>query len=280
MKRAKSIKVMAMAGAMVATLALSGTAMARGGYHGGFDVSNTETQVRGAGPGVMLSQLPYEELSQEETDALIKMREEEKLARDVYTYLFDLWNSAIFANISASEQRHMDAVAALLDKYGIDDPVAGLDYGQFATDEMQQLYQELISKGQESLEAALQVGATIEDLDIKDLLECMEAVDNQDIMFVFQNLAKGSRNHLRAFVSSLEAMGSSYTAQFLTQDEVDAIVNSDWERGPVDQDGNPISMGRGGKGQTGCCRGGMNNSGTGFVDADGDGICDNLEMTQ
>jgi hypothetical protein len=280
MKRAKSIKVMAVAGAMAATLALSGTAMARGGHHGGFDVSNTETQVRGIGSGVMLSQLPYEELSQEEIDALIKMREEEKLARDVYTYLFDLWGSAIFANISASEQRHMDAVGALIEKYGLDDPVAGLDYGQFATDEMQQLYQELTSKGQESLEAALQVGATIEDLDIKDLLECMEAVDNQDIMFVFQNLTKGSRNHLRAFVSSLEAMGSSYTAQFLTQDEVDAIVNSDWERGPVDQDGNPISNGRGGKGRMGCCRGGLNNSGSGFVDADGDGICDNLEMTE
>ncbi len=54
---------------------------------------------------------------------LIQLREEEKLARDVYLYLYTHWNQWIFSNIAKSEQQHMDAVKGLLDKYDIEDPV-------------------------------------------------------------------------------------------------------------------------------------------------------------
>jgi len=194
----------------------------------------------GTGLTSLVSQLPVQDLSDVEKDAVTKMIEEEKLARDVYTYLYKVWNNSVFDRISQSEQRHMDAVAAILDKYGLANPVAGLDYGQFATPEMQELYDALIARGQQSLEDAMQVGATIEDLDIKDLETLLPQIDNDDIRTVFQNLMKGSRNHMRAFVSYLKAMGSNYTAQYLTQAEVDAIVSSSWERGAVDKDGNPM----------------------------------------
>ncbi len=214
--------------------------------HGGFGAGSQA----GGGLATIVSQLPVEDLSQVETDAVLKMVEEEKLARDVYTYLYQVWNTSVFDRISNSEQRHMDAVTALLNKYNLANPVEGLDYGQFATPEMQELYDTLIAKGQQSIEDALQVGATIEDLDIKDLEELMPQYDNQDVLTVFQNLTKGSRNHLRAFTGYLKAMGITYTAQYLSQDEIDEIISSPWERGAVDKDGNPMS-GQGGRGRGG-----------------------------
>ncbi len=70
------------------------------------------------------------------------------------------------------------------------------------------------------------MGATIEDMDIFDLQNFLELTDKADITRVFENLMKGSRNHLRAFVGQMELLGETYLAQYLTQDEIDAIVNS------------------------------------------------------
>ncbi len=61
-------------------------------------------------------------LTAAEEEGLLFMREEEKLARDVYLVLFDKWGLRVFENIAESEQRHMDAVLYLLGKYGLDDP--------------------------------------------------------------------------------------------------------------------------------------------------------------
>ncbi len=240
--------------------------MAAGNGHGGY----AGAAAAGSTAAVLL---PYQDLSEEETAGVLQMAEEEKLARDVYLYLDALWGYTVFGNIAVSEQNHMDAVAALLAKYGLANPVEGLEAGQFATAEMQELYDALVAQGSESLEQALQVGATIEDLDINDLEELKAAVDNEDILTVYANLEKGSRNHLRAFVSNLELLGSSYTAQFLTQEEVDAIVSSDWETGPVDANGNAMSgQGMGNRGGMAGARGAY------YVDSDGDGVCDNLQL--
>jgi len=173
--------------------------------------------------------LPKEPLSVAETTALLFMREEEKLARDVYDYLFDIWGAKPFSNISASEQKHMDAVLQLINKYELNDPVGNNQPGIFANTDLQQLYDELISQGEISLEQAFRVGAAIEEIDIIDLR--VSDVDNQDIILVFENLERGSRNHLRAYVSNLENLNVTYLPQFMSQDDYDEIINSPMERG-------------------------------------------------
>ena len=171
-------------------------------------------------------------LSQAEIEALIFLREEEKLARDVYLFLFDVWGQWIFENIAASEQQHMDAVKSLLDKYNLDDPAKGQPEGGFTNPALQEFYVILTQKGTESRLQALDVGATIEDMDIDDLRHILvEITDKPDITRVCENLMKGSRNHLRAFVSQMELLGETYEAQYLTQDEIDGIVNSPRETG-------------------------------------------------
>jgi hypothetical protein len=169
-------------------------------------------------------------LSLAEAEALRFLREEEKLARDVYLTLYKRWSLQIFANISESEQTHMDAVKNLLDKYRVEDPVLP-QVGRFTNSELQTAYDQLVAQGSESLMAALHVGGFIEELDIGDLYEAEATTSRDDILNVYANLMRGSRNHLRAFVGKIEDRGVVYEAQVLTQEEVDAIVDSPMERG-------------------------------------------------
>lgn len=171
------------------------------------------------------------QLSEAEINSLLFVREEEKVARDVYTTLYEKWNSVIFDNISSSEQAHMDAILGLLDKYGIPDPVGDNGVGVFKNTELQALYNDLVTQGSASVLDALIVGATIEDLDLFDLKEKLTTIEHDDLELVFNSLLKGSRNHLRAFYSSILLAGGTYIPQYITQEEFDAVVNSPTEKG-------------------------------------------------
>jgi hypothetical protein len=175
--------------------------------------------------------LPKEPLNADEQITLPLMREEEKLARDVYTFLFSKWQRNIFSNISSGEQSHMDAILLLLNKYNLPDPVGNNGPGVFTNSTLQNLYNQLIGQGSFSLPDALKVGATIEDLDIYDLKTALTKIDNQDIKLVYENLMKGSRNHLRTFYSNILSEGGTYIPQYITQTEFDAIINSPMETG-------------------------------------------------
>jgi hypothetical protein len=168
-------------------------------------------------------------LSPDAVDGLLWMREEEKLARDVYQALSELWNLPIFANIADSEQTHTDAVGELLDRYGLPDPMADDTSGVFVDPAIQALYDDLVEQGSNSLVEALIVGATIEDMDIVDLQLRRTGVEEIDL--VYANLEKGSRNHLRAFIRTLERQGGGYVPAYLTVAEYEAIISSPTERG-------------------------------------------------
>jgi hypothetical protein len=184
-----------------------------------------------------VGELPYQEVDAAEREDLVFMREEEKLARDVYRALDDLWGMRVFRNIAGAEQSHMNALLTLLEKYEIPDPVGSNGPGEFSSSQLQTLYDELIAQGSQSLIDALVVGATIEDLDIHDLDTALGRTDNEDIRTVYQNLQKGSRNHLRAFVGLLEDSGVPYEPQYISTDEFEQIMSTPWERGCVDADG-------------------------------------------
>ena len=152
------------------------------------------------------------------------VREEEQLARDVYIKLYDLWGLRIFDNISAAEQNHMDAMAVLMGNYGLDDP-ANAQTGVFQDLHIQELYNEFIERGAQSPESALRVGGAIEETDIIDFILRATHTDKADILFTYDNLLKGSRNHLRSFVSVMEGFGIEYVPQYLSLEEYDQIIN-------------------------------------------------------
>jgi hypothetical protein len=198
------------------------------------------------------AQVSSETLSEDEAAGLMFMREEEKLAHDVYMALYAEWQLSIFQNIAGSEQTHTDAVLQLLTRYGLDDPAAGLGAGEFADTTLQSLYDQLVAQGSTSLEAALRVGAAIEEIDILDLEERIAQTDKADIQRVYQNLLAGSQNHLRAFVGTLERQtGTSYTPQYLTQAAYEAIMSGTTGRGNGQSSGGNGGQNSGNGGQSG-----------------------------
>lgn len=157
----------------------------------------------GPGPGLIA---PVTPATPEEVKWLTFMREEEKLARDVYQELGERYNLNIFRNISRSEDQHATAVANLLTRYGIKDPAQDNPAGVYSDASLNALYSELMAKGSVSLKDALEVGVLIEKTDIADLESAMKETAKLDIKRVYTNLLNGSFNHLEAFETSVEVL--------------------------------------------------------------------------
>ena len=162
------------------------------------DLENTKLQ-----DGTLIDTLPAGELSDAQKEGLIFMVEEEKVARDVYEYLYAKWNLSIFSNIAKAEQQHMDAVIALLEKYDLDYSATLQTRGSFENDELQSLYDTLTVRGEASVVEALEVGKLIEEVDIEDLEGLVADDIPEDLKVVYENLLKGSYNHLSAFTNQL-----------------------------------------------------------------------------
>tara|TARA_R110002049_G_scaffold126573_2_gene282786 strand:- start:858 stop:1487 length:630 start_codon:yes stop_codon:yes gene_type:complete len=175
-----------------------------------------------------VAELENIDFTKEDNAALLFMLEEEKLARDTYTYLDDIWEINQFSNIKKSEQSHMTAVIGLLDQYSISYTL--LPYGEFIDQDIQKLYDQFIDYGSENRANALEVGANIEDLDIVDLANYIDATTNSAIIKVFESLQCGSRNHLRSFVTAIEVAGNTYEPQYLTQEDYTVIINDSQEQ--------------------------------------------------
>jgi hypothetical protein len=164
-------------------------------------------------------------LSQAEINDLKFLREEEKLARDVYLYSYDKYQLMIFDNISQSEQRHMNSVLNLLNKYGIPDP-ASTEIGVFNNPDLQKLYTSLTKQVDISSVEALKAGATIEDLDINDIDHFTANTTKPDLLNVYGNLNCGSKNHIRAFTGWLENNDVTYVPQYISIEEYNVILSS------------------------------------------------------
>jgi hypothetical protein len=205
---------------MVAVMALP--AMAQGW-------TNRRGNQANAAGGTCLRQagtLPAQTLSPTEVKELSYLREEEKLAHDVYQQMSLKYSIPIFQKISQSEERHFNAVKVLLDRYGLPDPAAGNGVGVFSNASLRTLYTDLVNQGNASLAAALRAGVTIEELDIRDLRLALNATDNGDLQRVYENLQQGSINHMGAFTSRLQTMGETYTAQYLDASALADIIAS------------------------------------------------------
>jgi hypothetical protein len=174
----------------VLMLALALPVMAQGGYRG-----------NGPGPGVVAPTVP---LTTDEAKWLSFMREEEKLAGDVYQRLHEKWNLTIFKNISASEDTHFNSVGNLLSRYGAPDPAQNNAAGVYSDARLNAMYNELIAKGMVSVKDALEVGVIIEKKDIEDLQAALAVTAKLDIKRVYTNLLNGSFNHLEAFETTAE----------------------------------------------------------------------------
>ena len=175
-------------------------------------------------------------LSDHERADLVLMREEERLARDLYRRFHQAWDVPIFANIAASEQRHYDAIGRLLTRYDVPDPSAGKPPGVYADTELQDAYDGWLARGLSSAQGAYEVGVELETGDIADLSEALESSDEPAIHRVYENLRTASDNHLRAFEAAISGR---------------PLGDPRWRRRGGAQGGDGCGGGRGGHGPQG-----------------------------
>jgi hypothetical protein len=188
-------------------------------------------------------------LDYHEQTHLAFMREEEKLARDVYIKLGGMYpDHPVFGKIDDSEQRHTDAVKAMIEKYGLEDPntndnvgvYTGEDYGWYFTEK----FKLLVERASISELEALYVGAFIEELDMMDINQCPQVIvetengingitecgkiytDNTDVSNLYASLLDGSDSHLEGYVKNIEVYigAGNYQAQVLPQEQVDELL--------------------------------------------------------
>ena len=169
----------------------------------------------GAGEGIT-------PLSVEEISYLNFVREEEKLARDVYQLMYETYGAKIFTQIAVSEQQHMDTMLKMLDKYGLPDP-ASAESGVFNNGELQALYDFLVNWGDDSYVDGLKVGVLIEETDIDDIGQAILFTDHVDLVTAYEHLIEGSKSHLAAFCETLEKQGVTCDTQVIDQTLFDAI---------------------------------------------------------
>lgn len=164
------------------------------------------------------------DINDADIDGLLLMREEEKFAHDVYVTLYATHGLPVFNNISKSETAHTSAILYLINGFGLEDPyLEGV--GNYTNETFTVLYAQLSEQGKTSVAEALKVGAFIEEYDIADLKNRIDATENETLKRVYGNLLRGSTFHLKAFSAVLNAMGESYTPTVISQEEYDEIRN-------------------------------------------------------
>ncbi len=145
-------------------------------------------------------------LSEKTAADLIYLREEEKLARDVYFAMFVRHKSKVFASLCVAEQKHMDAVKILIAKYGLEDPVVSNTPGAFTNPELAELYTLLTNQGSVSLKEALETGVIVEEMGISDIDEMLADAARLDVKRILANLLAGSNKHLEALTKTLATL--------------------------------------------------------------------------
>ena len=198
---------------------------------GGSEQKDHNGSGMGQGEHLDITDIPMSDLNDVEIADIMQMREEEKLARDVYITLGEKWGKNVFLNIQGSEDSHTSEVQQLIDRYDLDDPVIDDTVGVFTSNEMKTLYEKLIAQGDVSLLDALIVGATIEDLDIYDLDNALERTDSDDVIAVYTNLLEGSKRHMQSFVKNITKEGGEYIPTYISQEEFDEIIAMEREYG-------------------------------------------------
>jgi hypothetical protein len=202
---------------------------------------------------VTISSMLYAQVATDKEKAsVLRMREEEKMARDVYMVMNEKWDHQVYSHISESEIYHMSQMKLWVDKFNLDDPVTQNNdkRGVFTDQSLQKLYNELTASGLQSKEAAFRAGAKVEEVDILDLKAALAETSNADLQSTYKYLIHASENHLRAFVRNLKALGIDYKPVVMIQKEFDEIMNGQGGgMGMGTGKGNKCGMGNG----NGCC---------------------------
>lgn len=163
-------------------------------------------------------------LGADEQRDLQRIREQRKLARDLYWDLAKHWGSLVLVRLGAAEQTHLNTLDTLLDHYGLSDPVAGHAVGESGDPKFQALHVQIVEVGHRSEMAASQAGLLVEEMSLSDLAAARARTRQPEIAAVYDDLLRNSRNHLRALFRQMQRFEGEYVPQSLSLSDFEAIV--------------------------------------------------------
>jgi hypothetical protein len=168
----------------------------------------------------------FSQITDAEINGIISLREEEKVAYDVYMYLYEKYDNLVFKNIAQNEKDHMIKMKELINTYNLNDPLSGTEdsRGVFTNKKMQGLYDEMIMGGNYGVVDAMRASARFEETDIQDLRNNIAISSDPTILAVYQILEASSQDHLRALVKYIKEEGISYKPSVLSKEEYDKIM--------------------------------------------------------
>ncbi|NJE07675.1 DUF2202 domain-containing protein [Thermococcus sp. M39] len=179
---------------------------------------------------VAVMDMPKGEISEEEINGILYIREEEKLLRDTYLFLQSKWNNPLFSELFDATQSHMDAVLLLIQKYNLEDPATKTGAGEFINPEIQSLYNIIKEEGSKSDIDGLRAAAIAQEHVVFKLESLLLKTKSEDVELIYEVLAKASRNHLRVLVKALEEKGIEYKPRYLGDEEFKEIISSPIEK--------------------------------------------------
>lgn len=173
----------------------------------------------------------YSQYTEQEKYDLILTLQEEKVAYDFYSEMYNKYNQKVFGNVMEAEKTHQEHVMSLINSLNIDIGDFSNTPGEFSSKEMIDQYNMLIEIGGYSFTDALRAATKYEEQDLSDLRRYSSQADNENIKSLYQCLEKATGNHLRAFVKNLKKEGINYKPKVLSEEDYKAIINSENEKG-------------------------------------------------
>lgn len=206
-------------------------------------------------------------LTADEIEFLFAMREDEKMAKDLYTAFGAQYPTAVqFSRIATAEATHVAAIETMLTYYEVSFP-ALTPAGVFADAEKQAQYDAFLAQGT-TIQGAFEVMALLEEENIAAYKAVEATATNANIKLILANMVRASSNHLKAAVRQLTILGITYTPTHLDQATFDEVISSAFAQGNMYGQ----QMGKGNRGgNTNSQKGNMGQGNKGNVN--GSGIC-------
>ena len=133
----------------------------------------------------------------ERTD-LTLIHEQERAGLDAYSLFASRYPSPpVFANLASSQQVQLATVTAMMARYGLSDPAAGLAAGTYADPAVQRLYDSTVAAGS-SADKALDAAEHFEEQHLASLQAALTRTTRADLTTMYENLEKASTAHIAA----------------------------------------------------------------------------------
>ena len=171
---------------------------------------------------------------------VVWMHDSERLALNLNQAFYDDWGEPLFASIAAAKPRYMDKLLDLIDWYDIRWFGDISNEPGFYTDERNaDAFDELVERGKSSLQNALLAAAYVEESNISEYRASISGLEMwyyipgdgmQLLVDAYHDLLNAAYVNLTKLVSRVDG----YSAQILTQADVDAIIEAETE--PADAD--------------------------------------------